>query len=154
MNLPRAIVSVIAGIGLMTMVVQVMENMLVTSFAAQPVTTIGEYFAARNTPGLMAAMIGITAMAGILGGYTCARIARGEEIRMALLAALIQSVVLAWDYTTGEYAWGTPVWMRITLCLISGPAMLTGASIRARAAALEPDIPPPADTDTPTEDPS
>jgi hypothetical protein len=50
------------------------------------------------------------------------------------VAAIVQTAALIFGFTVGEFAGSTPTWMRIALVLITGPAMLLGASIRARAA--------------------
>ncbi len=41
---------------------------------------------------------------------------------------------LIWSFTVGEYAAYTPVWTRIALVALTGPAMVAGAAVRARAA--------------------
>ena len=41
---------------------------------------------------------------------------------------------LIWSFTVGEYAAYTPVWTRIALVVLTGPAMVAGAAVRARAA--------------------
>jgi hypothetical protein len=53
------------------------------------------------------------------------------------VGAAAQTMALIWGFTASEFAGSTPVWMRIVLVLITGPAMLAGASIRARAARSE-----------------
>ena len=50
------------------------------------------------------------------------------------IGAGVQTAVLVWSFTAGEYAAYTPVWTRIALVALTGPAMIAGASLRARAA--------------------
>jgi hypothetical protein len=54
-------------------------------------------------------------------------------MRHAAAAALLQTAALIWGFTAGEYASYTPLWMRLALVLLMGPAIMAGAAIRARA---------------------
>jgi hypothetical protein len=99
------------------------------------------YFAARNEPGMLAAKLVYNTVAGLLGGYMTAKIAGFQEMKHAGAAAAVQTAALIWGFTMSEYAAFTPAWMRIALILITGPAMMVGASVRAHAARIA-DNPP------------
>jgi hypothetical protein len=49
----------------------------------------------------------------------------------------VQTAALIYGFTAGEYAAYTPIWMRIALIGLTGPAMLAGGMIRHRAARHE-----------------
>jgi hypothetical protein len=133
----RALLAVLVGTGIFRLVVALLETVLVGAAANGPVTNEAEYFAVRNRPGMLFAALGYNCVAAFLAGYVVARIAGGREMMLAGLAAAVQTIVLIWAFTAGEYAGYTPVWTRIALVLLIGPAMLAGAAIRARAAKLE-----------------
>jgi hypothetical protein len=93
------------------------------------------YFAVRNRPVILAAKLLYNTLAAILAGYMTAKIAGLRELLHAAVVAIVQTMALVWGFTAGEYASFTPVWMRVALVLTTGPAMMLGASIRARATA-------------------
>ena len=134
MGLIRSVVAVLGGIGLVSIVVEVLEFTLVNAVAGGRVTDMAGYFAVRNRPIMLGAQLGYNSIAAVLGGYLTARVAGTREVLHGSVAALLKTMALAWGFTAGEYAGFTPAWMRIALVLVTGPAMLVGASIRARAA--------------------
>lgn len=134
MPLIRSVLAVMGGIGLISIVVEVLEFALVNAVSGGTITDMQGYFAVRNQPAVLTAKIGYNSLASVLGGYLAARVAGRREMLHGGAAAAIQTAALVWGFTAGEYAGFTPVWMRIVLVLLTGPAMLAGASIRARAA--------------------
>lgn len=139
MNPLRSVFALLVGLGLFRLVVAVLETTLVGAVAGTPVTNEAEYFAVRNQPGLLAAALGYNAVAAILAGYVTAKIAGTQELMHAGVAAAVQTAALIWGFTAGEFASYTPVWTRVALVLLTGPAMVAGAAIRARAVRLKPD---------------
>lgn len=129
----RSIVAVLGGIGLISLIVEPLEFTLVNAMAGGQVTDMAGYFAVRNQPGILAAKVVYHTLASVLGGYMTAKIAGVHEMRHAAVAALVQTAALIYGFTAGEYASSTPVWMRVTLVLVMGPAMMVGAKIRASA---------------------
>jgi hypothetical protein len=136
MNPFRSLVAVIAGVGVISVVVQLLEFTLVNAAAPTPISDIAGYFAVRNQPLILAAKLVYNTLAAILGGYVTAKVARTAEVRHGMVAAAAQTAAFAWWFTLGEFASFTPVWMRIVLVLLTGPAMIAGATIRARAVSL------------------
>ncbi len=131
----RSIIAVLGGIGIISLVTEVLEFTLVRAAAGGPIADMTAYFAVRNRPAILAAKLAYTPLAALLGGYMTAKVAASRELPHVLAAAAIQTVALAWGFTTGEYAPFTPVWMRVALVLLTGPAMVAGGAVRARAAA-------------------
>lgn len=136
MNPFRSLVAVIAGVGVISVVVQLLEFTLVNAVAPTPISDMAAYFAILNQPLMLAAKLVYNTLAAILGGYITARIAGTSEVRHGMVAAAAQTAAYAWGFTLGEFASFTPVWMRLVLVLITGPAMIAGATIRARAVSL------------------
>ena len=134
MEIIRSVIAVLGGIGLISIVVEVLEFTLVNAVAGGTITDIQGYFAVRNQPAILIAKLGYNSVGAILGGYLTARVAGRQEMRHAWAAAFVQTATLVWGFTASEWAEFTPVWMRIALVLLTGPAMLVGASIRAGAA--------------------
>ena len=131
----RSIIAVLGGIGVISLVAETLEFTLVTAAADGSIADMPGYFEVRNRPTILAAKLVSNTMAAILGGHITAKIAGTRELLHAGVAASIQTVALVWGFTMSEYASFTPVWMRIALVLLTGPAMVTCASIRARAGA-------------------
>lgn len=134
MDVIRTIVAVLGGIGLLSIVVEVLEFTLVSAVAGAPPTDLTEYFAVRNQPAILAAKLGYNSVGAVLGGYLTARVAGRQEMLHGWMAAIVQTAALIFGFTIGEFAGFTPIWMRVALVVMTGPAMLLGASIRARAA--------------------
>ena len=135
MSFIRSIVAVLAGMGVVAIISQLLEFTLVAAAAGGQLASMGQYFEVRNRPSILAAGLVYNTVAAVLGGYVVARTARVREMAHAQVAALIQTVALIYGSTAGEYANFTPVWMRIALVLLVGPSMLAGAAIRQRAGA-------------------
>jgi hypothetical protein len=131
----RSIIAVLGGIGLFALVTETLEFTLVTAVAGGSINDMAAYFAVRNRPVILAAKLVYSTLAAILAGYMTAKIAGLRERLHAAVVAIVQTMALVWGFTAGEYASFTPVWMRVALLLTTGPAMMLGASIRARATA-------------------
>jgi hypothetical protein len=130
----RSLGAVLGGLGVISLVVEALEFSLVTAASGGRVTDMGEYFAVRNQTGILAAKLVYNTVAAVLGGYVTARVAMADEMRHAAAAAAAQTAALVWGFTAGEFASYTPIWMRIALVILMGPAMMVGAAVRARAA--------------------
>jgi hypothetical protein len=130
----RSIVAVMAGLGSVSILVELLEVALVSAVAGGTVTDMASYFAVKNRPLMLGAQLGYNSIAAVLGGYVAAKVAGTREMLHGGVTALLKTAALAWGFTLGDYAGFTPAWMRIMLVLVTGPAMLAGASIRARAA--------------------
>jgi hypothetical protein len=134
MPLLRSTVAVVAGLVLFRLLVTIMETALVGAYSESPITSDVEYFAVRNQAPIMAAAPVYYAAAALLAGTLMARIARAREVMHAMIAASALTAALVWGFTASEYAAFTPVWLRVALVLVTGPAMVAGAAVRAKAA--------------------
>ena len=130
----RSLIAVLGAFGLVSLVTEALEFTLVSAVSGGSITDMAEYLAVRNQPGMLAAKIAYTGVAGILGGYMAAKVAGTREMLHGGLAAAFQTLTLLWGFTAGEFAASLPLWARAAIVAVTGPAMLAGASIRARAA--------------------
>ncbi len=134
MNAFRSAIAVLAGLGLIPLVTELLETTLVYAVAGGQVSDLSTYFAIRNQPGILGAKLVYSTVAAILGGFVTARVAGRREMRHAALAATLKTLALIWGFTSDEYAQFTPAWMRVALVLLTAPGIMAGAAIRARAA--------------------
>jgi len=136
-NPVRSLLAIIGGIALISLVVEPLEFTLVNAVAGQPIPDLAGYFEVRNRGGILAAKLVYNTLAAVLGGYMTAKIAGERELAHAGLAAAVETAMLVWTALAGEYAHFTPGWMWGALIVLTGPAMMAGASVRARAARVE-----------------
>jgi hypothetical protein len=136
-GLIRAIAAVVVGILLAYGLPWVLERVLVESVAGRNLYTAGDYYLVRNTAGLITARIVMAVFLSVLAGHVGARIAKDDMVRTIGISAAALTVMLIGEFTVGEFAWGTPIWMRVALVVITGPAMVLGAYARAAAAELQ-----------------
>lgn len=137
MGLLRAAAAVIVGILLAYGLPWLLERVLVESMAGRNLYTAGDYYMVRNTPAIITARIVMGVFLSVMAGHVAARVAREDMVRTVAIAAAALTVMLISEFTVGEFAWGTPVWMRVVLVAITGPAMVLGAFARAAAAELQ-----------------
>jgi len=136
MGLIRAILAVLVGVLLAYGLPWLLESVLVTTFAGRNLYTTGDYYLVRNTPGIIAARLGMAVFLSILAGHVAARIAKEDEVRTVAVAASAITMILLWDYTGSEVAGLTPIWMRVIIVVVTGPAMVLGAYVRAAVSQL------------------
>lgn len=134
MNPIRSIIAVLGGVALVNVLTQLLEAMLIAAAAGGPVADSAALFAVRNRPAVLGATLASDALVALLAGYMTAKIAGRRELLHAGAAAAVVTAALARGFTIGEGAALTPAWMRVALVALTGPAMIAGASIRARAA--------------------
>ena len=136
MSFLRTVLAIVVGILLAYGLPWVLERVLVEGVAGRNLYTAGDYYAVRNTAGVITARLAMAVFLSVLSGHVAARIAREDAVRTVAISAAALSMVLIWEFTGGEFAWGTPIWMRVALIAITGPAMVLGAYVRAAVADL------------------
>jgi hypothetical protein len=136
MGLMRAVAAVVVGILLAYGLPWVLERVLVESTAGRNLYTAGDYYMVRNTAGIIAARLVMALFLSVLAGHIAARVAKEDMVRTVAISASALTLMLVSEFTIGEFAWGTPVWLRVALVVITGPAMVLGAFARAAAAEL------------------
>ena len=121
------------GVGFVSLIVEFLEFTLVNAYAGARIADMGTYLAIRNEPLLLGAKLVYNTLAALLGGYITAKVAVGEEMAHAYIAAAVKTAAMIWGFTTDELAGDTPVWMMAALLVSTGPGMLAGAWVRAKA---------------------
>ncbi len=134
----RSLIGVLGGIVIISFLAQLLELPLVNALAREPIADMNGYLAARNQPPIHVAQLVIAAVTGLLGGYMVAKIAGQYEIQHAAFAAALQTALLIRGFGNEAAAAALPTWVKVGLVAITVPAMLLGASVRARAATLSP----------------
>jgi len=134
MNPVQGLLALLVGMGLFRLVVAVLENVLLDATANGPLSSEAEYFTVRNQPAILAAALDYNSAAALLAGYVMTKIAGTRDVMLGGTGAGVQTAALVRRFTDGEYAAYTPAWMRIAFVVLTGPAMVTGAALRARAA--------------------
>jgi hypothetical protein len=129
----RSLLAVLLGVGFVSLIVEFLEFTLVNAYAGARIADMGTYLAVRNEPMLLGAKLVYNTLAALLGGYITAKVAIGEEMPHAYIAAAVKSAAMIWGFTTDELAGDTPVWMMIALLATTGPGMVAGAWVRAQA---------------------
>ena len=136
MNPLRSLLAVIGGLAVILFTTQILEVMLVTAVAGDTVTDIEGFLVAANQPAMLAAKVVYSVLISILGGYLVAKVAASAEMYHAIFAASLLAAALIQGFATDEMAAVTPVSVRALLVVVMCGALLTGAGIRAKAAAL------------------
>ena len=134
----RSLIGILGGIVIISFLTQLLEVPLVNVFAPEPITDMNGYLAARNQPSMHVAMVGIAGITGLLAGYLVAKIAGQYEMQHAACAALVQTALLVRGFAAESAAAALPAWVKVALVVMTVSAMLLGASVRARAAKLNP----------------
>jgi hypothetical protein len=134
----RSILAVLAGVSLVNVLTQLLEAMLIAATAGGPVADTAALLEVRNRPPVLVAKLVSDTLIALLAGYTTAKIAGRHERLHGGVAALVVTAALVRGFTVGQDAALTPTWMRVALVALTGPAMLAGASVRARAAVQSP----------------
>jgi hypothetical protein len=129
----RSIIAVLAGVAVVSLLVEPLELTLVRAVADGPIANEAEYFAVRNRPLLLAVRVLLSGVAGLLGGYVAAKVAGAREMAHVKAAAVLQTLALLNGMFFGAYAAATPRWAWVAMIVVTAPAMLAGGSIRVAA---------------------
>jgi hypothetical protein len=132
----RSVIAVLGGIVVISFLTQLLEVPLVNVLASEPIVDMNGYLAARNKPIVHAGLLMIAALTGLLSGYLVAKIAGEYEVRHAVVTAAVQTALLIRGFGDPVAAATLPAWVKVSLVLVTVPAMLLGAVVRARAASL------------------
>jgi hypothetical protein len=137
MNPVKSLTAILGGILVVFAIGQVLEIVLVMAVADPRPENYEQYLRVRERTAIQIGILISHAIAAVLGGYIAARIVGVQEMTHATVAAVLQIGFLLWGFAPGENAAMTPMWNRIALVLVTVPAMLAGASVRAKARAFQ-----------------
>lgn len=132
----RSAVAVLAAVMLLGFMDQTLERTLVSALADAPPADEGSYLAVRNRPLVLGVTLVAHMFSAALAGYILARIAGAHEVRLAAAAAVAVLVTYAFAFTSGSVML-PPVWVRVALVIVTPPALIAGAFIRAEARSIQ-----------------
>jgi hypothetical protein len=136
MTLARSAAAVLAGAMMLGFIDQTLERTLVSVVAGGLPADAAAYLAVRDRPLVLAVTLVTHGLAATLTGYIVARIAGGFEVRHAMATAVLLTVVYGIAFATDNVML-PPVWARAAIVVVTPPALLAGASIRAQARAIQ-----------------
>ena len=136
MNPLRSAIAVVAGVMLLAFLDRTLEQTLVRAIAETPPTDVESYLAIRNRPLVLGVTLVAHALAATLAGYILAKIAGAHEVRHAMAAAVAVTVTYAIGFASGNLML-PPVWVRVVLLIVTPPALIAGAAVRADARAIQ-----------------
>jgi hypothetical protein len=132
----RSLLAVLVGLVLVRLLGQILEQTLVLSLAGEPPADMAAYVAVRNRAGVTAVLLFAHAFVSVMAGYVVGKIAGDLEVRHALVVGVLQLALFVWAFAVADAALLPPVWARVALLVVTLPALLAGATIRADARAL------------------
>ena len=131
MNPIRSVIAVLAGLALFTVLSQVMVRALLASVLGD----VGTYM--NVAPAWLAIVVGVQGVAGLLAGYMASRIAGTLEWQHGGVLAGLFATLSVWSFAvTPEATQQVPRWMQVATVVVVAGAMLAGAAVRGRAAAV------------------
>jgi hypothetical protein len=134
MTVLRGLVGVLVGLAVSVGFAQFLELMLANALAGRPLQSMAEYAVVLNTLPVLAIRVVVVSFVSLLGGYLCAKLAEGDEMRYTLIAVIFRILAIAGGSAAG-YMPPTPVWALALMLTVSTGAMLAGGAIRAAAVA-------------------
>jgi len=126
----RSVVAVVAGVMLVSMVVETLEFGLVALVEGRPVTDPVSYYGVRNRPWFLGVKLIYTAVAAVSGGYVTAWIAGSAPIRHAVVLAVLQTLAFAWAVVQPDLRVWMPGWMWAAVAAVTAAGILAGARLR------------------------
>ncbi len=137
MTVIRSILAILGGVLLLNFMDQTLERVLVQALADASPTDVASYLAIRNQPLVLVFTLVTHAFAAGLAGYILARIAGVHEMRHAAAAAAFLTASYVWAFTMSDNPMLPPVWVRGVLLVVTAPALLGGASVRAQVRSIQ-----------------
>jgi hypothetical protein len=128
----RGLIGVLVGLAVSVGFVQILELMLANAIARRPLQSMDDYAFVLNALPVLGIRLVVTSFVALLGGYVCAKLAEGDEMRYTLIAVIFRILAIAGGNAAG-YMPRTPVWALAVLLTVSTGAMLAGGAVRAAA---------------------
>ena len=132
MNPLRSAIAIVAGVMLLGFMDQTLERTLVSAVADAPPADADAYLAVRNRPMILGITLVTHGLAATLAGYILAKIAGDYEVRHAIAAAVAMTIMYIAAFVSGNVML-PPTWVRAVLLIITPPALIAGATVRAEA---------------------
>jgi hypothetical protein len=131
-NTLRLVAAVVLGTLLLNFIDATLQRVLVNALAEQPPTDEASFIAVRNEPLVSGLWVVTHVFAAALVGYVIGKIAQAHEVRLAMVAAAALTVQYLAAMTSGA-AQMPPGWVLPLMLILTPPALIGGAYVRAEA---------------------
>ncbi|MBL8514746.1 MAG: hypothetical protein JNJ55_12220 [Betaproteobacteria bacterium] len=128
----RSIFGVVAGLILVSMLVEGLEFGLVTAIHGKPTKDPVVYFAIRNQGWFLGFKLVYNTAAAVVGGFVAAWIAGYAPVKHGVALAIVQTLAFGWALTQPDVRQTTPDWAWLALIVVSFAGIVWGARLRAR----------------------
>lgn len=122
---------VVAGILLVSVIAETIEFGLVSLVNGGMPRDPAQYFSIRNGDAFLAAKYACNGIAGMIGGYVAAWIARARPLAHGVVVAALQAIAFAAVTTNPEVAATAPTSAWIGFAFVTCAGMIAGAWARA-----------------------
>ena len=128
----RTIAGVLAGIILISVLVEGIEFGLVALLHGEKTTDPDLYYSIRNQTWSLALKLVYNTLAAIIGGFGTALIAGYEHRKHGIALAILQTLSFGYALTQPEISKWTPAWMWFSLIFLSFVGIIFGSHIQSR----------------------
>ncbi len=145
MHILRSVLAVVAGLVLISLIVEPIEFLVVGLLNRGLTTDPDLYFQVRNQPAVLAAKLVYNSAAAIVGGWVTAWVARRAPVAHGIALAVVQTAAFGWAVANPGLRQSTPDWMWACLIVLTFAGIIVGALLQSRRVALADTRPAPAD---------
>jgi hypothetical protein len=131
----RSVAAILGGALLLGFMDSTLERTLVGVISQSMPADEAAYLAIRNRPLVLAISLVTHTLASLLCGYIVGRIAGGYEVKHGIAAGVLLAIGYASSFLS-DNPMMPPAWVRIAMVLLTPPAIVAGAHVRAEARAL------------------
>jgi len=128
----RSIAGVLAGIFLISVLVEGIEFGLVALINGQQTTDPDVYYSIRNRVWFLALKLVYNTLAAITGGFIASLIAGYEHRKHGIGLAVLQTISFGYALTQPEISQWTPAWLWFALIILSFGGIIVGSRIQLR----------------------
>ena len=132
----RSVVAVIGGVLLLNFMSSTLQNTLISVVAQATPTDEAAFVAVRNRPIVLGISLVTHVLAATLAGYIIAKVSGVHEVRHAMVAAALLAIGYGSTFMTDNPVL-PPAWVRVAMLLVTPPALVAGAHVRAEARAIQ-----------------
>jgi hypothetical protein len=133
MTVVRSALAVLAGILVVSLLVEPLEFGLVALLNGAPTFEPTEYLAIRNQTWFLAAKFGYNGAAGVVGGYISGTIAGRRPVLHASVTAAVQILLIAVALMDANMARTAPTWAWVGILLATSTGLVAGGWLRLLA---------------------
>jgi hypothetical protein len=128
----RSVLAVLAGLLLISAIVEPLEFGLVALVNRGVTTDQDVYFRLRNQPAFLAAKLVYNTAAAFVGGFIAAWLARRAPAAHGMALGVIQTAAFGFAVTSPEIRRSTPDWMWACLIVLTFAGIMAGALFQGR----------------------